>query len=383
LKRADYGAEERLLLCCARAEPCGADVAELAGEVADWGRVLRLAASHGLSAFLFAHIDGQAPPAVVEELRERAHEVAAGNLVLTTELRRVMEGFEAAGIPALAFKGPVLATLLYGERMLREFLDVDVLVHKEDVARSFAVLGELGYEAWHAVEGYFFECGRERSVVQKDTGATVDLHWGLMPRSFAGDTGAGVWERCGRVRIGKREIPTLGDEDLVQFLCVHGTKHRWASLGWVCDVAALVRARPGIDWEAVMRRAQRTGTRRAVLLGLYLAHDLVGAEAPAQLLAEARQDRKLQDLARESAVRMFQEPPSAHGGRSYWYRASERWRERLWLVRGAVFEAQPADRQAYKLPRVLFPLYRVIRPFRLAARHAGRIRRRAGAVAAD
>jgi hypothetical protein len=34
LKRADYGAEERLLLCCARAEPCGAEIAELAGSVA-------------------------------------------------------------------------------------------------------------------------------------------------------------------------------------------------------------------------------------------------------------------------------------------------------------------------------------------------------------
>jgi hypothetical protein len=384
LKRADYGAEERLLLCCARAEPRGADVAELAGGVADWGRVLRLAASHGVSAFLFTNIDGQAPPAVVEELRERAQGIAVENLILTAELPRVMEALESAGIPALAFKGPTLAALLYGERMPRESSDIDVLVHEEDVARSFAVLGELGYEAWHAVEGYFFECGRERPVVQKNNGATVDVHWGLMPTSFAADTGAeGVWKRCGRVRIGKRDIPTLGDEDLVQFLCVHGTKHRWASLGWVCDVAALVHARPGIGWEAVMRRAQRTGTRRAVLLGLYLAHDLVGAEAPAQLLAEARQDRKLQDLARESAVRMFQEPPSAHGGRSYWYRASERWRERLWLVRGAVFEAQPADRQAYKLPRVLFPLYRVIRPFRLAVRHAGRIRRRAGAVAAD
>jgi hypothetical protein len=346
--------------------------------------VLRLAEEHRLSAFLFAQVEGLAPPAVVEELRGRAHGLAVGKLVLRAELPRVMEAFEAAGIPALALKGLVLAALLHGERMLREFLDVDVLVHKEDVARGFAALGELGYEAGDSVERYFFECGRQRAMVQQDTGATVDLHWGLMPRSFAGDTGSeGIWERCQRVRIGKREIPTLGDEDLVHFLCVHGTKHRWASLGWVCDLAALLRARPGIDWEAVMRRARRTGTRRAVLLGLYLAHDLAGAETTVELLAAAREDRKVQDLARESAARMFQEAPSAGGGWSYWYRASERWRERLWLLRGAVFEAMPADREAYKLPRALFPLYRVIRPFRLAVKYAGRIRRRAGVVAAD
>jgi hypothetical protein len=48
-----------------------------------------------------------------------------------------------------------------------------------------------------------------------------------------------------------------------------------------------------------------------------------------------------------------------------------------------VFEATPADRDAYKLPRALFPLYPVIRPFRLAAKYAGRGWRRAGGVAAD
>jgi hypothetical protein len=361
-------------------------VAELAGGVADWGRVLRLAEEHRLSAFLFAQVEGLAPPAVVEELRGRAHGLAVGKLVLRAELPRVMEAFEAAGIPALALKGLVLAALLHGERMLREFLDVDVLVHKEDVARALAALGELGYEAGYPVERYFFGCGRQWPMVQKNTGATVDLHWGLTPRSFAGDTGAGIWERCGRVRIGKREIPTLGDEDLVQFLCVHGTKHQWASLAWVCDVAALVRARPGIDWNAVMKQAQRTGTRRAVLLGLYLAHDLAGAEAPAELLAEAREDRTLLELAGESAEAMFRDLPTARGvwkDMAYAYRVSERWRERAWVVRGAVFEAMPADREAYKLPRALFPLYPVIRPFRLAVKYAGRIRRRAGVVAAD
>jgi hypothetical protein len=186
--------------------------------------------------------------------------------------------------------------------------------------------------------------------------------------------------------MGKREIPTLGDEDLVQFLCAHGTKHRWASLGWVRDVAALVHARPGIDWEAVMRRAQRTGTRRAVLLGLYLAHELARAEVPSELLAAARKDGALLELGGESAEEMFREPPRVRGvwkDMAYACRASERWRERAWVVRGAVFEAMPTDREAYKLPRALFPLYPVIRPFRLAVKYAGRIRRRAGVAAAD
>jgi hypothetical protein len=123
-----------------------------------------------------------------------------------------------------------------------------------------------------------------------------------------------------------------------------------------------------------------------VLLGLYLAHELAAAEAPAELLAAAWKDGALLGLARESAEEMFREPPTTRGvfkDKAYAYRACERWRERLRLVRGAIFDASPADREAYKLPRALFPLYPVIRPFRLAARYAGRIRRRTGVAAAD
>ena len=290
--------------------------------------------------------------------------LAVRNLWLTAELLRVMAGFQAEGIPALSFKGPVLEAMLYGERTVREYSDVDVLVHKEDVARALGVLGELGFEAGDGVEQWFFEGGRERPLVRKSTGAVVDLHWGLMPRSFAGDLGGeGIWERCARVRIGKREIPTLGDEDLVHFLCVHGTKHQWESSQWVRDVAGVVRARPGIDWDAVMQEARRTGTRRAVLLGLHLAHELEGADVPGELLAAARLDR------------VVRAAPGAWGGMVYSWRVSARGRARWRAVRGSIFEATPADRMAYKMPRVMWGLYPVIRPLRLVLKYAGRIGR--------
>jgi hypothetical protein len=143
----------------------------------------------------------------------------------------------------------------------------------------------------------------------------------------------------------------------------------------VWDLAQLMRARPAIDWDLVAANARRTGTRRMLLLGLWLAHDVMGAPAPPTLVAEASRDRTVRELAAEIGAGWFREPAAVSGvweGMRYRWRASERWRERWCLVRGTFFEATPADRMAYRLPRALWPLYPVLRPARLSWKYATR-----------
>jgi len=63
---------------------------------------------------------------------------------------------------------------------------------------------------------------------------------------------------------------------------VHGTKHRWERLRWICDVAELIRVREDVKWETLMRVAESLGSRHMLSLGLYLAHDVLGAPLPEQ-----------------------------------------------------------------------------------------------------
>jgi hypothetical protein len=63
-------------------------------------------------------------------------------------------------------------------------------------------------------------------------------------------------------------------------LCVHGTKHVWERLGWICDVAELIRAHPAMDWQRVMALAKSSKSLRMVQLGLFLAHTVLQAELP-------------------------------------------------------------------------------------------------------
>ena len=79
-------------------------------------------------------------------------------------------------------------------------------------------------------------------------------------------------------------------------LCVHGAKHFWDRLGWIFDVAELIVAQP-VDWPLTMRIAAKLKSTRLLLLGLYLAHDLLDAPVPETILEQARRDSNVQWLA--------------------------------------------------------------------------------------
>ena len=69
----------------------------------------------------------------------------------------------------------------------------------------------------------------------------------------------------------------------------HGAKHMWSRLMWLGDVGRLAQA--GVDWTAVMKLASETRCERPVLLGLLLAHDLLDAPVPENVLERARGER--------------------------------------------------------------------------------------------
>ena len=98
----------------------------------------------------------------------------------------------------------------------------------------------------------------------------------------------------GRRRRGAEPCPR---EDHLLVLSVHGGKHLWPCLGWVCDVAELLRAHADLDWGRVTAGAGRLGCRRMLLVGLALADGLLQAPVPAEVRRRVRSDPVAGSLA--------------------------------------------------------------------------------------
>jgi hypothetical protein len=325
-----------------------------------------------------SHDPGLVPEPVLTSLRERFRLNSARNLYLAHELLRMMRVFDRQHLPAIAFKGPVLAGALYDDIAMRDFADLDVLVRPQDVSRIRAALIAEGYQPRFldggALESGFFQCSEE-AFVARDGIAVIDAHWRIVPRYFDFDAGASVWDRAEPAPLLDGSVMTLEASDLLLFLCIHGTKHGWPLLGWICDVAMLVRSNPSLDWDAVKAEADRLRSRRSLMLGVCLANAVFDAQADDRLIAAARADGVVMRLARAIVRRLFAGVERSELFHE-WYvpvAALESARQRIRYLADRALAPTIEDWELIRLPRALFPLYYVIRPLRLAVSQGPRL----------
>jgi hypothetical protein len=378
--------EEALVLACARTivpvearEPLRA----LASGPLDWDRVLRLAEVHGVTPLLHHQLTATAPaevPAAVRaRLRERMIEYAGRSLALAHELAGLLGALAERGILALPYKGPALAEAVYGGVTLRPPGDLDVVVPPERMTDARAVLLGRGYR--DALPGVALEARvshYQHALVRDRDHVHVELHWAFAPRYF----GFALRPRDlahEPLRLAGATVRTIAPADLLVVLAVHGGRHLWSRLVWICDLAELLRARPAADWDAALARARALGVARMVLVGVALARDLLAARLPEGLDRALGADHAALSLARTLAAGFFTEDrghvPLTRAARLH-LAMRERWRDRLaYAVLGPL---TPSEHDAPRLAGRLRVLRGLARPVGLLRRH--RLLRRRGAA---
>lgn len=360
--------------------------AALAGEIA-WDKVINLAHQHRVLPLLYEHLKGEerVPERVAQRLRRVARHAAGHNLLLTAELLALLAALAEAGIVALPYKGPALAALAYGSVALRPCHDLDLLVQEAQVAQATAVLEARGYRrvvpvgpAWEAA---LMAVEREWRLVDERRDLTVELNWGAIPAHLQARLDlAAMWERARPLSLAGRNVPGLGHEDLLILLCWHGAKHLWQELGWIVDVAEIVRAVPALDWTAVQKRAAAAGSQRVLNWGLALAGNLLDAPLPPEVKANVAADSEAGALATAVAKHLFDgratrgvKEPLFH---PYYWRMQEHAPDRLRYLRDILFRPNRKDWMWVKLPRQLGMLYYGLRPIRLVGHYLGALRQR-------
>lgn len=310
------------------------------------------------------------PALTQQELIQFQKENAGQNLYFAGELGRLFDAFEQERIAIVAFKGVVLAGQIYDDVTLRECSDLDILVHEEDEARAERILASAGYKPAVADRNFrsaFLDYHGQHSFFSTRTGITIDLHWRLSGRSTVYPFESAFWRGLAPVTIGRREIATFAPADLALFLAAHGTKEGWARLKWVSDFARLLSTQHDLDWGEIFERARRFGCLRALLLAVKSANELLNAPAPLELLSMAQNDPAVRSLANDVRQTMLRAGPCdelAEFVRGL--EAQDKFSSRLARVAAFLTTRTVGDHEAMPLPRPLWGLYYVTRPFRLA-----------------
>jgi hypothetical protein len=351
----------------------------LIDEGINWQTLLDLAKQHGVRPLLFRSLKSvcwlSVPQSTQLELEQFNRANVQRSLHYIGVLFQLLGEFQQNHIPAAVFKGVVLAQTVYGDFSLREFNDMDIIVHEANVRRAEDILSDRGYVASFLGDyrAAFLNYQGQNAFHHRETGISVDLHWQLSNKGVASPLRASeIWPRLQNLTIAGHTIPTFAHDDLALFLAAHGTKEGWRSLNWVCDFAELFRNCRDIDWTVVTERAQRSQCMRPLLLAITLASALLDAPAPLNLVHLARNNSAVRKLADKAQLKMLQTSPEAeieqffNGLNTY-----DRFTQRLRPIVTLLCTRSVGDYQAMPLPKSLWGLYYITRPFRLAGEIAG------------
>jgi hypothetical protein len=293
----------------------------------DWNYLLKLVFRHNLVSLFYRNIETVAPAALPEtvraELREQVQVNIQGNLFLTKELLHLLALFDQHGIPAVPYKGPVLATAVYGNLALRPSSDLDILVHERHILPAMDFLAAQGYQIIRPTSIATLDKSLRSLMITQwvenspwayqlvlwhpERQGIVELHWRITPRYVFPNGSEELWADLKPVTFGGLEILSFSPENLLWFLCVHGAKHQWKRFGWLCDVAELIRVHPGLNWQRILAQVEKLGIERRLYLGLLLANGALGSPLPEAIETKIYSTPQVKALAKQVMEGAFDE----------------------------------------------------------------------------
>ena len=308
--------EHELLLCCARTSAAGEVVSrlrELAAAQIDWEYLFLLARRHAIVPLVYLQLERHAADFVPHEnlgqFKQNYLENSARNTVLTAEMCRLIGLLAEAGIKAIPYKGPALAAFAYDNVALRRFVDLDVIVKKPDVFRAREILLTEGYTPAKSLsrnqQEILLRTQHNMQFSRDNHRLIVELHWQVASHLFASAVSSDkLWQNLTTIDLNGTPVKTLSSSELLFSLCVHGSRHLWERLNWICDVAELL-ARHRFDWTTLLERAARSDSERMFLLGLHLAERLLAAPLPNDVKRRCDSDDRLKSLAAKVIKNLF------------------------------------------------------------------------------
>lgn len=375
--------EVRLLLACSRPRLDTAvrtEVAEMVTLGIDWTALVSLALHHGVSPALLTAFGEPSshspiPVEISAALRQYCDAARERNTYLAAELHAILSALADVGVTALPFKGVLLAEMLYGDLGQRAPGDIDFLVRPGDVTAACDVLLARGYRDAYVSSVTMttiqhelyrrYQC--EYQFVRARDGAVAEPHWAFAKRTRAMDLDyPAQFARARKTMLAGVPISAHAPEDLLLLLCVHGGKHEWERLAWIRDVAMLLErsADLGLDVDLALARARKQGCARVLLLGVEVAHRLLGAPLSPGIRQAITGDRGVAPLADDVAARLFRDDrrkSSDFWVRSFAFNMHERLTSRVRYVARTLILPRREHIEMVALPASLAWLYYPLR----------------------
>jgi hypothetical protein len=242
-----------------------------------------LAYTHGVYPLLYQTFLEYASDLIDQEMKDAMtywfQSIKTTNEMMTKELIDLTKLLEEHDIAVLSFKGPLLAEMAYGDISFRQYRDLDILVHRDQVYEAGALLTNNNYVSEMSLTLFkqqeILDSHEDLALYSKNNPVMLEIHWQLFLKmhqiKFEAEE---IWKSPYSCNIQNHQINTLQPELLLPYLCAHGSKHQWERIEWLVDIDRLIRSDIEMNWNKITYIAKQSHTMTQLLLGLSLANEL-------------------------------------------------------------------------------------------------------------
>lgn len=343
----------------------------------DWDEIAKAAHQHGVAAILFKSLQdySEIPDNARGHLRRMRSIVTAQNLVILTELGKVLRVFEQDRTEVILLKGVHLASTIHDEIGDRPMGDIDILVRRENVRSVDRRLRDLGFRS-HEDNDDWFKRFRHVVFTHPKTGISIEVHWIIdNEESLLNIDYDGLWQRSQQHCVVEGTARVLCPEDLLIYLCIHTSCVHFFDFGLrsLFDLhVTLRRYRGTICWSEVERRTKEWRAANYVFLCLHLTEELLHSNIPAEFLNALRPNDYTSALTELARQRILSERNTETIERRKLCNLAIKLKSVSFILR-RIFPPRDELARVYSVASKspLVPFYYFRRPFDLLVRHGG------------
>ena len=381
----------KLLINCCKTNPNKEDIKQINNYIQNSAfniqHLLTLSSQHGILPLVYQTIkklseSHSSLEKILPELKAHYMGISQRNMLMSAELIRIIQLLEKNSIEALAFKGPALSQMAYGDITQRQYVDLDILVDEEDAYKAGKIMSENGHNTLLPLSilsnKTCLHTAKDFSLMSVPGNVHTELHWRLFEEKYnISLLSCTIEKKCQTVKINNREIRTLQNELLLVYLCLHGAKHAFERIEWICDIDRLIRS-SDVNWEEAIAIAEQSHSKRAFYLGLSLAYHLFHTPLPSDTLSKIYADdiKILHTMTEKQMSEKNSERSDFKRNRDTFFYQSKLFDKKSDMIRfylSTFFKISTTDCQTFVLPEKLKFLYIILRPIRLTWSYGKRI----------
>jgi hypothetical protein len=207
----------------------------------------------------------------------------AKNSYYQEELKEVLSALAENNIAVIPLKGIILSQRLYGNITCRdESVDFDLLIKEEDKEKAKGILEDLGYSFRKMDEigpwQWFY-------IFYKPKGKMIELHWDITMMCRSQERIKGLWQGTELNSWEGIKYYDFKPEELLLYLCAHlVNSDSFRTLRAICDISAVLeKHKEEIDWQDLVKKAEKWRLCASLYAGLKLSRDLFKVGFPYEI----------------------------------------------------------------------------------------------------